>query len=455
MYGPYPALGFGDRGQLDAATGTLYWILSATYNGTDTYEVVISYISRDIVLHSVTCTVVVGTDIGNGSPGGRLLRDPSTGFFYINVENSYGYSTWFQFDSTGTYLADLGLLGFGGGPLLLCQDAILDGGGNLVHLTTGASATFVTLSPFVVAGSVSLTYTGSSRVTIGAANSIWILSTDGSNGAIDLLNLPANAPTVTTFSLGAGGAGVQYTIEYDAVDDTLLFWWNSLLIKWSCGTHTIVNSISSTYIGSGPLQAGLLTAGIGFYVASDLSVSPLTGVGHNPGLPTFLSALAFKHFYDSGFEVIWLQADDTNVYGVVFGLFLSCASGFGQIGVPYGSSLTAIGGTPPYTFAIISGSLPPGLTLNASTGAITGVPTTAGVYPYTAQVTDAADETATASCTIVIPALVTIIRPMPTLEINRDLDADWGDHSTFFITQDEPLPFTLRGLVLRLSYNQD
>lgn len=44
---------------------------------------------------------------------------------------------------------------------------------------------------------------------------------------------------------------------------------------------------------------------------------------------------------------------------------------------------------------------------------------------------------------------------MPTIEITRDLDADWDDSSTFVITQDDPLPFTLRGLVMRMSYNPD
>lgn len=88
-------------------------------------------------------------------------------------------------------------------------------------------------------------------------------------------------------------------------------------------------------------------------------------------------------------------------------LTLQCASsGTGQVGVPFNSSLTATGGVPPYSFSIIAGSLPPGLTLNASTGAITGTPTTAGTFNFTAQVMDssgnAAGNTATSSCSIVI-----------------------------------------------------
>lgn len=44
---------------------------------------------------------------------------------------------------------------------------------------------------------------------------------------------------------------------------------------------------------------------------------------------------------------------------------------------------------------------------------------------------------------------------MFTDEITVDLDADWDDKSTFIITQDDPFPFTLRGLVWRESVNQD
>jgi len=44
---------------------------------------------------------------------------------------------------------------------------------------------------------------------------------------------------------------------------------------------------------------------------------------------------------------------------------------------------------------------------------------------------------------------------LSTLQVTRDLDADWADESTFYITQSDPFPFTLRGLVWRDSTNQD
>ncbi|HTA43186.1 MAG TPA: putative Ig domain-containing protein, partial [Bryobacteraceae bacterium] len=62
---------------------------------------------------------------------------------------------------------------------------------------------------------------------------------------------------------------------------------------------------------------------------------------------------------------------------------------FGTVGQPFNgpSLLGAItGGTPPYTFSIV-GTLAPGLTLNTSTGAITGTPTATG--SWSVEVTDA------------------------------------------------------------------
>jgi hypothetical protein len=60
----------------------------------------------------------------------------------------------------------------------------------------------------------------------------------------------------------------------------------------------------------------------------------------------------------------------------------------GQTGVPYSVGLTATGGTTPYGWALISGTLPVGLTLNTQTGQIGGTPTASGTSTLTFKVTD-------------------------------------------------------------------
>ncbi|WP_018414607.1 tandem-95 repeat protein [Teredinibacter turnerae] len=80
------------------------------------------------------------------------------------------------------------------------------------------------------------------------------------------------------------------------------------------------------------------------------------------------------------------------------------ASGVSQttaiVGSSYSSSITPSGGVAPYVYAVTSGSLPAGMILNTSTGAIDGTPTTVGAYPFTVTVTDTNTTTATATQTI-------------------------------------------------------
>ena len=75
----------------------------------------------------------------------------------------------------------------------------------------------------------------------------------------------------------------------------------------------------------------------------------------------------------------------------------------GVVGTPYSSTVSAVGGTPPYSWSVVSGSLPPGLALS-STGTISGTPTAAGSFTFTVEATDSVGATATQALTITIGA---------------------------------------------------
>ena len=72
-------------------------------------------------------------------------------------------------------------------------------------------------------------------------------------------------------------------------------------------------------------------------------------------------------------------------------------------GVAYSQTLSATGGSAPYTWSVTAGSLPGGLTLSAG-GTVSGTPTTAGSYSFTIQVRDSASATATKAFTLVVVA---------------------------------------------------
>ena len=74
--------------------------------------------------------------------------------------------------------------------------------------------------------------------------------------------------------------------------------------------------------------------------------------------------------------------------------------GAGTVGVAYEVGLFPGGGVPPYTWSHVAGTLPPGLSVQASPGRVRGTPTTAGTFPFTVRVADSSGQFATQQFTI-------------------------------------------------------
>jgi Putative Ig domain len=84
--------------------------------------------------------------------------------------------------------------------------------------------------------------------------------------------------------------------------------------------------------------------------------------------------------------------------------------------------MSATGGTPAYTWSITAGSLPAGLTLAATTGIISGTPTTSGTYNFTATVSDNGSpvQTKSAATSIVVAAATQTTGPGTTWYVRPD-----------------------------------
>lgn len=81
-------------------------------------------------------------------------------------------------------------------------------------------------------------------------------------------------------------------------------------------------------------------------------------------------------------------------------LGISSALPGGTTARQYSGSLSATGGTAPYSWSISSGQLPAGLSIAGSTGVISGIPSASGTFPLVIGVTDSGNPTQTALASV-------------------------------------------------------
>jgi hypothetical protein len=229
-------------------------------------------------------------------------------------------------------------------------------------------------SPFtwsVSAGSlpagISLSANGtlSGTPTATGTSSFTVKVTDAnSQSATQATSISVSAGVSTTFAAPpAGQVGVAYTDTLTAAGGTAPYTWS--------------------------VNAGSLPPGI-----------TLTSAGVLAGTPTTAGSYPFSvNVIDknNGIATASITLVVANTLSLTF-----TAPPAGQVAVAYSDTLTAAGGTTPYTWSVTTGSLPPGLTLSASTGVVAGTPTTAGTFTFAVKVTDATSLTATKAATITI-----------------------------------------------------
>ncbi len=262
-------------------------------------------------------------------------------------------------------------------------------------------------------GEVSVAYTDDLNVVGGTSPYIWSISAGalpaGMNLASDtglLSGTPTAAGTsnftVTVTDVNGATASEALTITIvpaPTLTGTLTA--GEVTAPYSSG-YTLSDGIGpfAWSISSGPLPAGL-------------TINSATGL--ITGTPTA-----------TGSYPITVQVTDTKgktatrtqTITVTAGPAVAFTPPGGEVGVPYTAQPTASAGTPPYSWAVIAGILPAGLSINATTGVITGTPTAAGSSNVTVQATDAKGGIAIQAGTITVVAAPTLtFTPPPAAEL--------------------------------------
>jgi hypothetical protein len=115
------------------------------------------------------------------------------------------------------------------------------------------------------------------------------------------------------------------------------------------------------------------------------------------------------------------------------------------VGTPYSQTVTASGGTAPYIYTVSSGALPTGLLLNSATGAITGIPTTAGTFSFTITATDNNDcpgsrPYSIGICPIITVRPLTLPTPVVGIPYSQTITASGGIAPYTYVVSSGALP---------------
>jgi hypothetical protein len=137
-----------------------------------------------------------------------------------------------------------------------------------------------------------------------------------------------------------------------------------------------------------------------------------------------------------------------------------------MVSIPYSFTPTVNGGVEPFTWTISAGALPNGLSIDSTTGEISGTPTTTGTFNFTIHVHSSdGQDTDNGSCQIIVVPYSFVARPLteefednPPVNplrsrvLNGTLAAD-GDEATYAELQLDSCTSVLFGLASLLFYD--
>lgn len=246
-------------------------------------------------------------------------------------------------------------------------------------------------------GTVGVAYSFSLTATGGLAPYAWSTAA----GAIPA-GLQLNPSTGRIAGTPAGVGTFSFTAKVQDANSTSSS--SGFLLKISPDPPPTISSVSPNL---GPANGGttVVISGTNFHAADTVQVGNLLASSVQVLSATQIRAVTAPE--SSGVVDVTVQDSDgqvgtlPNAFTFIGPLEITTASvPAGAIGSGYSSTLTATGGVTPYSWSTSAGALPAGLHLNAGTGTISGTPTTAGTFSFSAKVLDAKSSSSVSNFTL-------------------------------------------------------
>jgi uncharacterized protein (TIGR03437 family) len=263
-------------------------------------------------------------------------------------------------------------------------------------------------------------YTATCTATGGAPPYAWSIPTGLGSLPPNLMLTPnGSTATISGTPTGAGALGYSYIVQVaDSLSATLMQTYSGAL---SPGSQTpTVTSLSPPSATAGGTGFTMTVNGTGFVSGAIVNWNGAALQTGYIGPNQLLAVVATNLIASPGTAAVTVTSGGVTTGPLNFTinsntppLNVNCSPNTGPAaeGVTYLATCTASGGTAPYTWAIGSGALPPGLVPGGTTGSsftISGTPTSTGSYSYAVKVTDSSlpqqTQSQSYSGTITLPA---------------------------------------------------
>jgi predicted RNA-binding protein with TRAM domain len=372
---------YGASPVLSGGTGPYAWTLAS---GT---------LPAGLTLNAST-GAITGTPTAHGTFGFTLLVTDALSGTSTQIESVY---------IAGTPSIDLSTLGNGEVNVAYTAAPSVSGGTNPYawSVSAGSLPTGLTIDSTtgVITGTPSVA--GSDTFTVTATDDNGRTTSEGTTVVVSA------DPSISTSSLPAAQVGVAYNEDVTGVGGSNPYAWS---------------------VSAGSLPTGL---------AIDTTTGVITGTPSAAGSDTFTVTLtdADAETVTLGYVISVAPAPAPPVSPPAPPSITTTSLPDALAGAAYDQSIAETGGTMPYQWSITAGTLPLGLSLDVSDGAITGTPSTTGQDTFTVTLTDAAGHSASGALTLVVDAATTSLRGPPPFITTTSLPSGVGG-AAYAITPD-------------------